>query len=531
MSEPTKDELLFGRIAVHNKILSQEQLDDAIAARRKRTDVNDDLGRLIKAKGFVDDKQYRSIRKAQEAAIQKKGASAEEAKYLARGMNADGSNPEEGAGAAAAPAARKPTGVFDGTKVREQAPADDDEEVVEVEPDAPAPAPEPEPFDPGDDEAPAAAPEPERETVPAEAHGDGKNVKRPNDPNARKTMVSIFKKAREAGASDVHMSCGAKPFFRLHGQINYLNMPVITPEQGEALAASMMSDQHWAQFVRKNDWDGSVDLQEVGRFRANVLRNRKGVSAVYRLINTKIPTLAQLGLPETLERFTTFHQGLVLVTGAAGSGKSSTLAALIELVNQNRKDHIITMEDPIEYVFVGKGCNVTQRQIEVHTKTWGNALRASLREDPDVIMVGEMRDLDTVRLAITASETGHLVFGTLHTTSATRTIDRLLDVFPPGEQSQIRAMVSESLKGVISQRLLPKADGKGRVAAIEVLSWTPAVANVIREATTYKLISVLQTGRKMGMILMDESIKELLDKGVITKEVARGSATNPKLFQ
>ncbi|MCO5171620.1 MAG: PilT/PilU family type 4a pilus ATPase [Planctomycetes bacterium] len=507
-SEPTKEELLFGRIALHNKLITQAQLDEAVAARRRRTDVNDDLGRILKSQGAVDDKQYRTIRKAQEKALLAKGVTEEQAKYLARGMNADGTEPGGDA------PARRPTASFEPPAAEPE--EMDDPEVVEDE--EPAPAPAAAPVTSGDDhdhddDRPRAA------------------VKRPVDPSARKTMVSLLKKARDSGASDLHLSCGAKPFMRLHGQIHYLNMPVITPEQGEALAAGLMSDAGWAHFQKTNDWDGSVEAPECGRFRANVLRNRRGISGVYRVIKEKIPTLQELGLPESLEKFTTFHQGLCLVTGAAGSGKSSTLAALIDIVNQNRKDHIITMEDPIEYVFQGKGCNVSQRQIELHTKSWGNALRASLREDPDVIMIGEMRDLDTVRLAITASETGHLVFGTLHTTSATRTMDRLLDVFPPGEQSQIRAMVSESLKGVISQRLLPRADGKGRVAALEILGWTPAVANIIREGTTYKLLSVLQTGRKLGMILMDESIKKLLDEGVITKEVARASATNPKLFQ
>lgn len=507
-SEPTKEELLFGRIALHNKLITQAQLDEAVAARRRRTDVNDDLGRILKSQGAVDDKQYRTIRKAQEKAILAKGVTEEQAKYLARGMNADGSEPAgEGAGAPA----RRPTASFEPPTAAEPEVMDDPEVVEEDEP-APAPAAVVVGGD-DDDDRPRAA------------------VKRPNDPSARKTMVSLLKKARDSGASDLHLSCGAKPFMRLHGQIHYLNMPVITPEQGESLAAGLMSDEGWTHFQKTNDWDGSVEAPECGRFRANVLRNRRGVSGVYRVIKEKIPTLQELGLPESLEKFTTFHQGLCLVTGAAGSGKSSTLAALVDIVNQNRKDHIITMEDPIEYVFQGKGCNVSQRQIELHTKSWGNALRASLREDPDVIMIGEMRDLDTVRLAITASETGHLVFGTLHTTSATRTIDRLLDVFPPGEQSQIRAMVSESLKGVISQRLLPRADGKGRAAALEILGWTPAVANIIREGTTYKLLSVLQTGRKLGMILMDESIKKLLDDGIVTKEVARASATNPKLFQ
>ena len=517
-SEPTKEELLFGRIAAHNKLISQQQLDDAVATRRRRTDVNDDLGRIIKGKGFVDDKQYRTIRKAQEKAIQAKGVSEEQARYLARGMNADGSAP---AGEAPPAAPRRPTASFDAGAVAAAPEAFDDPEVVEEEPEV-VPEDDPEPVGVsvgagGDDDEGEGGPR--------------RPARRPIDGSAKKTMISLLKKARDSGASDLHLSCGAKPFMRLHGSIHYLNMPAVTPEQGEALAAQLMTDENWAQFQQKNDWDGSIEASECGRFRANVLRNRRGVSAVYRVIKEHVPTLQELGLPEALEKFTTYHQGLCLVTGAAGSGKSSTLAALIDIVNQNRKDHIITMEDPIEYVFQGKGCNVSQRQIELHTKSWGNALRASLREDPDVIMIGEMRDLDTVRLAITASETGHLVFGTLHTTSATRTIDRLLDVFPPGEQSQIRAMVSESLKGVISQRLLPRADGKGRAPALEILSWTPAVANIIREGTTYKLLSVLQTGRKLGMILMDESIKKLLEDGVITKDVARASATNPKLFQ
>jgi twitching motility protein PilT len=220
----------------------------------------------------------------------------------------------------------------------------------------------------------------------------------------------------------------------------------------------------------------------------------------------------------------------VLVTGATGSGKSSTLAALVEIVNQTRKDHIITLEDPIEYVFEPKRANVSQRQIEQHTQSWGNALRASLREDPDVIMVGEMRDLDTMRLAITAAETGHLVLATLHTTNATRTIDRLLDVFPPKEQAQIRAMVSESLRGIVSQQLIPRADGKGRVPAFEVLFSTPAVANLIRERKTFQLFSVLQTGKKLGMKLMDDSLMDLVTSGQITREQARFRATNPKRF-
>ncbi len=515
-----KEELLFGRIALLNKLISQEQLDDAVALRGRRTDVNQDLGRLLKARGYLDDKQYRSVRKAQEKALVGKGHSPEAAKFLARGMNADGSAPADEPGPV-----RPPTAALDRERARAAAEPTlaepDDFDPMADEDEAPAAAAEEPAFDeaPGGDEKVAAAPKAKV------------RHKRPNDANAKKTMTALLKKAREMGASDLHMSCGAKPFLRLHGQVTFLNVPEITAEAGRLYAAAMVNDEDWQLFMERNDWDGSVDLGKLGRFRVNLLRQRRGISAVYRVINTDIPSLGDLGLPEAFEKFTTFHQGLVLVTGAAGSGKSSTLAAMIELVNQNRKDHIITMEDPIEYVFTGKGCNVTQRQIDLHTRSWGNALRAALREDPDVIMIGEMRDLDTVSLAITAAETGHLVYGTLHTTSATRTIDRLLDVFPPGEQAQIRAMVSESLKGVISQQLLPKSDGKGRVCAYEVLTWTPAVANMIREGTTFKLHSIMQTGRKLGMVLMDDQIRTLLNEGRITKEVARGAAANPKLFQ
>jgi len=503
---PSKEEALFGRIALLNKIISQEQFEKALAVRSKRdpNDVNQDFGRILKALGFVNDKQYRQVRKAQEKALVGKGHSADAAKFLARGMTADGSGPKvEGGG-------------------------------------APAPAPAPEPVESFEPEEPIGEPV-EAEAVEAvevtpvavAAEGGAAKIvhKRPHDPRARKTMEAMFKKAVDSGASDLHLSAGAKPMLRLHGSLTPLNLPVITREMGSLYAASVMSDSSWNDFMSTKDWDGSVDIPGVSRFRANVLQQRRGVSSVYRVINTKIPTLDQLGLPKSFERFTTFHQGMVLVTGSTGSGKSSTLAALIDKINSDRREHVITMEDPIEFVYAGKNCNITQRQVGEHTRSWGNALRAALREDPDVILIGEMRDLDTVSLAITAAETGHLVFGTLHTNSAIRTIDRLLDVFPPGEQPQIRAMVSESLKGVISQQLLKKASGQGRVCAFEVLTWTPAVANIIREGTTYKLLSVLQTGRKLGMTLMDDSLKRLLKEGLITKEAARTAAHNPKNFQ
>jgi twitching motility protein PilT len=238
--------------------------------------------------------------------------------------------------------------------------------------------------------------------------------------------------------------------------------------------------------------------------------------------------LDELGLPPTLKTLTRYHNGLVLVTGAVGSGKSTTLAAMMDHINQERKDHIITLEDPIEFVFRPAGCQVSQREIGAHSKSFSSALRASLREDPDVIMVGEMRDLETISLAITASETGHLVLGTLHTSTAARTLDRLLDVFPIDQQAQIRTMVSESLRGIICQQLIPRKDGKGRVLAMEVLVNNPAVGNLIREAKTFMLPGVMQTGKKLGMRLMDDSLQELLDQDLITPEEAYRRAENKK---
>jgi twitching motility protein PilT len=478
MPVPTKEELLFGRIAIHNKIISQEQYDECLAVREKPGNKHD-LGSIVRSKGFVNERQYRSVRKAQEKHLCKNGATEDQARRIARGHA--------------------------GTEV--------------------AARPEPEQVSPAAPAAPVEASSPVIRLV------DSGGV-RPGDASARQTMLSLLKKTRQMGASDLHLSCGSRPFMRLHGSITpFKKLEPLDDATNQRLISSVMSDADWAKFYATNDWDGCLDLGDLGRYRTNVLRQRRGVSACFRVIKETVPSLEALGLPESLERFTTFHQGLVLVTGPTGSGKSSTLAALIEVINKNRKDHVITLEDPIEFIFESKQCNITQRQIELHTESWTNALRAALREDPDIIMVGEMRDLDTVRLAITAAETGHLVFGTLHTTNATRTIDRVLDVFPPKEQAQIRAMVSESLKGVVSQQLIPRSDGKGRVCAFEVLLTTTAVAHLIRERRTFQLFSVMQTGRKQGMRLMDESLKEFVTQGLISVDEARARATNPKLFR
>lgn len=336
---------------------------------------------------------------------------------------------------------------------------------------------------------------------------------------------------QQAGASDIHLGVNAPPLWRLHGILGPIwpNAPRLTAVQTAALAEGFLSDLEKSHLADRGDADFAYQ-NPFARFRTSVVRQRLGVDIVFRIINTKVRTMDDLGLPEHLKLLTRYQNGLILVTGSVGSGKSTTLAALIEQVNMERREHIITLEDPIEYVFRPKGCHITQREVHTHTRSFATALRGSLREDPDVIMVGEMRDLETISLAITASETGHLVLGTLHTGNASRTLDRLLDVFPVDQQEQIRVMVSESLRGIISQQLIPRDDGTGRVLAIETLTNTPAVANVIREAKTYMLPGIIQTGKKQGMQLMDDALVDLYDRGLISAEETYARADQKQLL-
>ncbi len=330
---------------------------------------------------------------------------------------------------------------------------------------------------------------------------------------------------QRAGASDIHLGVNSPPMWRLHGILQSIwpDMPCFTAPETAALADNFLSDLHKAQLAERGDADFAY-ATDFGRFRTSVVRQRLGTDIVFRIINTNVMTMDELGLPEHLKLLTRYQNGLILVTGSVGSGKSTTLASLVEQVNIERKEHIITLEDPIEYVFQPKGCHITQREVHTHTVSFAAALRGALREDPDVIMVGEMRDLETISLAITASETGHLVLGTLHTGNASRTLDRLLDVFPVDQQEQIRIMVSESLRGIISQQLVPRPDGLGRILALETLTNTPAVANVIREAKTYMLPGIIQTGKKQGMQLMDDALLDLFKAGAISAEEAYARA-------
>ena len=326
---------------------------------------------------------------------------------------------------------------------------------------------------------------------------------------------------KESDASDIHLSVNSKPIWRRYGLLEAIwnQAPVLTAADTERLAMGFLDEKQKQKLAERGDVDFAYS-NSMGRFRTSVVRQRIGHDLVFRIINSRVRNMDELGLPPQLKLLTQYQNGLVLVTGSVGSGKSTTLAALVDEINCHRQDHIITLEEPIEYVIPSKGCHVTPREVHKHTKSFGNALRGALREDPDVIMVGEMRDLETISLAITASETGHLVLGTLHTSNAARTLDRVLDVFPTDQRDQIRIMVSESLRGVISQQLIPRADGTGRALAIEILMNTPAVGNVIRESKTFMLPGIIQTGRKLGMKLMDDSLTELFEAGIISAEEA-----------
>lgn len=337
---------------------------------------------------------------------------------------------------------------------------------------------------------------------------------------------------QQSNASDIHLSVNSQPVWRRNGQLEpiWLKAPVLSAADTERLAMGFLNEEQKCHLMTRGDADFAYSNAN-GRFRTSVVRHRLGYDMTFRIISTNLRTMEDLGLPPSLKLLTQYHNGLVLVTGSVGCGKSTTLAALIDEINRNRHDHIITLEDPIEYVIPPKGCHVTQREVHTHTQSFAAALRGSLREDPDVIMVGEMRDLETIQLAITAAETGHLVLGTLHTGNASRTLDRVLDVFPTDQREQIRVMVSESLRGVVSQQLVPRMDGKGRALALEILVNTPAVAATIRDGKTFMLPGIIQTGRKLGMQLMDDSLTALYDKGFISQEEAYARAEQKQLMR
>ncbi|MEM6884759.1 MAG: PilT/PilU family type 4a pilus ATPase [Verrucomicrobiota bacterium] len=342
----------------------------------------------------------------------------------------------------------------------------------------------------------------------------------------------FLKIAVESGASDLHLGPDAPPMMRHNGLLRPISdqYGLLSPEHSEALAKEFLTQEQIDVVEESGAYDFCYEHESFGRFRTCVVRQRRGWESVFRVISDNLRSMEELGLPPVMYDLIKYHNGLILVTGAVGSGKTTTLAALVDQINKDRLDHIITLEEPIEYVFNPSGCQVTQREIRTHTESFAAALRGSLRQDPDIIMVGEMRDLETISLAITASETGHLVLGSLHTANASRTMQRLLDVFPVNQQAQIRTMVSESIRGVVCQQLVPRADGAGRVLALEIMTNTPAIANLIREGDNHLLPGVMQTGRNKGMRLMDDSLMELYEANIISSDEAYSRSQNKKLF-
>jgi twitching motility protein PilT len=347
---------------------------------------------------------------------------------------------------------------------------------------------------------------------------------------AGRRLDAILEHAVARQASDIHVHSGAPLKMRINGRLQEIEEEALDRDLAAAIIHEVLTPEQKAALETLGQVDFAYTLPGLGRFRSNAYRQQRGVDAVFRAIPPEPPTLASLGLPETLGRFANFHQGMVLITGPAGCGKSSTLAAMINIINQERHDHIITVEDPIEYLHKSQKCVVNQRQVGRHTGSFARALRAALREDPDIIALGELRDLETISLALTAAETGHLVLATLHTSNSIRTINRILGVFPPSQQEQIKTMVSESLRAVISQRLVARADDSGRVPALEVLVCNKAVGNLIRENKTFQIRSVLQTGAAQGMCLLDGSLAELVKNKVITREEAARQADDPQKF-
>ena len=329
-------------------------------------------------------------------------------------------------------------------------------------------------------------------------------------------------------ASDIHISAGESPMVRIDGDVKRIKAPELSPEETQALLYDIMGDSQRKTFEATNDVDFSIELGDAARFRVNIFKTRRGMGSVLRQIPTEIKSIIQLGMPPVLADITRKEKGLVLVTGPTGSGKSTTLAGMIDLINDELEGHILTIEDPIEFVHKSKKCLINQREVGPHTMSFNAALKAALREDPDIILVGEMRDQETIQLALTAAETGHLEFGTLHTSSAPKTIDRIIDVFPPEQQGQIRAMLSESLQAVITQTLCKKVGG-GRAAALEIMLGTTAVRNLVREGKIHQIPSIIQTSQNIGMQTMEMAIQGLLAKKVISLETAIEKSSNPNI--
>ncbi len=452
----SQDDHLIGRLALHYKLISQDQLAEA-TLQQSREGGRRKLGEILVESGVLPQRRFEQLLVAQQELLAKRQA------------------------------------------------------------DAPAPL------------APAAATAPSAPAISAPAVARVPSLS-DNPPEGRRRIDLVLEYAVGQGASDIHIHSSAPLRMRQHGRMTDIDPTPVERDIAQRAIEEILSAKELAILAEHGQVDLAYTVPGVSRFRGNVYRQQRGWDAVFRAIPPRPPSLADLGLPSALARFANFHQGLVLITGPAGCGKSSTLAAMLNIVNEDRRDHIITIEDPIEVLHPSKRCVVNQRQVGPHTESFARALRAALREDPDVIAIGELRDLETISLALTAAETGHLVLATLHTNNAIRTINRILGVFPPSQQDQIRTMLSESLRAIVSQRLIPRADGTGRVPALEILVANKAVGNLVRDNKTFQIKSVLQTGGTQGMCLLDASLAELVKSGTITREEAARNAEDPARF-
>ena len=465
---------LLGRLAVHPQLVTPDQLEEALRDQGQQGP-GANLGDILVARGYLKEKQLATLLRAQQEIVAR-----ERTRRAAELGAAAGSE-------AAAP---------------------------DAQPAAPAAAP----VEPARPPAQRSAPVQAVAAVRPPATAD----------DALGALGDLLRDAIQRGASDIHLHAGAPVRLRIHGTLGVEPGPPLDAAAADRLAQAPLGPEQRAELARSGQVDLCFALPGVGRFRTNVYRQQRGLDAVFHAIPLEPPGLEDLGLPAALARFTTYHQGMVLVTGPAGCGKSSTLAALVNLINEERREHVITIEDPVEYVHPSKRCLVNQRSVLRHTESFARALRAAMREDPDVIVIGELRDLETISLAMTAAETGHCVLATLHTDNAIRTVNRIIGAFPSDQQGQVRTMLSESLRAVVSQRLLPTADGQGRVAALETLIVTRAVANLIRENKTFQIQSVLQTGVAQGMRLLDHSLRELVQSGAVARETALRHCEDPK---
>lgn len=485
MSINPQAEALLGKLAVHYKLITAEQLTQATQLFQSHQGTVE-MGDILLQQGWINPSQLHRLHQIRKQVIEQ----------------------QKGGGGAATPSAPQPVAPTPKSAAPVPAASADESLFGEEEP-AAAPA-----------SAPQASP-----SVSATVAAIDISV-----PTSGRKLDAYLVRAVQTKASDLHVHSGAPLRMRIAGSFVDQSQGPVAAEQAEAMIREILSEEQARLLDELGELDFAYTIESVGRFRANAYRQQRGFDVTFRVIPPRPPTLAELNLPPTLEKFTEFHQGMVLLTGPMGCGKSATMAALVNLINEKRADHILTIEDPIEYLHPSKMATVNQREAGKHTGSFARALRAALREDPDVIVIGELRDLETISLAISAAETGHFVLGTLHTNNAIRTINRLIGAFPPDQQNQIRMMISESLRAVISQRLIPTADKKGRVPALETLVVTKAVGNLIRDNKTFQIGSILQTGASQGMGLLDESLAKLVASGAITKEEARRNCDDPKKF-